>query len=111
MVTEATGQLAERESLMTLEQYFKSECAKGALDFALRATVFAGVVELYVHPANRDGDTTPPLIVEGDRVRPKFTPVDGVVAGAAARAAAIAETEAALADTVDALDSRKHGEV
>jgi ribosomal protein S27AE len=58
--------------MRTLEEYFKSECAKGTLDFALRATLVDGVVSLYIHPAGRHGDTTPTLIVEGDSVRPKF---------------------------------------
>jgi hypothetical protein len=178
--------------MRTLEEYFKSECAKGTLDFALRATVLDGVVSLYIHPAGRHGDTTPTLIVEGDGVRPKFAaPAGGapitflngtcprcgsgwsltvnslpppisatlypiplavtaahvpttvpatfvgttwvplraadalntveflhagyvgndVVAPAAARAAAIAATETALADTVDALAPSQDGEV
>jgi hypothetical protein len=58
--------------MRTLEEYFKSECAKGTLDFALRATLVDGVVSLYIHPAGRHGDTTPTLIVEGDSVRQKF---------------------------------------
>lgn len=57
---------------MTLEDYFKSEFANGAIDFLLRAHVWNGVVEIYIHPSGRDGSTTPTLIVDGDFVRPKF---------------------------------------
>lgn len=56
---------------MTLEDYFKYEYADGKIDFSLRIHVWEGVVEVYIHPAGKDGTTTPLLIVEGDTVRPK----------------------------------------
>jgi hypothetical protein len=54
---------------MTLEDYFKHELADGTIDFSLRASVFNGVVELYIHPTGRNGATTPSLIVTGNTVR------------------------------------------
>lgn len=57
---------------MTLEQYLRHELANGAIDFTFRATSFnGGPVEIYIHPLNRDGRTTPTLLVEGDTVREK----------------------------------------
>jgi hypothetical protein len=56
---------------MTLEDYIKFEFAAGKIDFAFRAHVYQGVVEIYIHPAGKDGTTTPTLIVEGDTVREK----------------------------------------
>lgn len=57
---------------MTLEQYLKHELAEGKIDFWFRAAVHDGQVELYIHPANKSGQTTPTLIVEGDTVRAKY---------------------------------------
>jgi hypothetical protein len=54
---------------MTLEDYIKREYAEGKIDFRFRASVYAGVVEIYVHPLGKDGTTTPSLIVEGNTVR------------------------------------------
>jgi hypothetical protein len=56
---------------MTLEEYLKHEYAEGKIDFSMRASVFEGVVEVYIHPTGKSGNTTPTLIVEGDSVRPK----------------------------------------
>lgn len=51
---------------MTLEDYIRSEYAEGKIDFAFRATVFEGSVKIYIHPLNRDGNTTPTVEVKGD---------------------------------------------
>lgn len=56
---------------MTLEDWLKFELAGGKIDFSLRASVYDGVVEIYVHPTGRDGTTTPTLIVDGNTVRLK----------------------------------------
>lgn len=53
---------------MTLEEYLKYEGAEGKIDFNFRATIYAGRVVIYIHPAGRDGRTTPNLTVEGDTV-------------------------------------------
>jgi hypothetical protein len=57
---------------MTLQEYFTREYAQLKIDHIVRASVFNGVVEIYIHPLGRDGQTTPVLIVEGNTVRPKF---------------------------------------
>ena len=56
---------------MTLEQYIRQEHANGTIDFRFRAHVVDGRVEIYIHPLNRDGLTTPTLIVTGDCVQPR----------------------------------------
>lgn len=57
---------------MTLEQYIREELARGAIDFRFRAHSFnGGPVEIYIHPLNQSGNTTPTLLVEGDTVREK----------------------------------------
>lgn len=56
---------------MTLEEYFRHEIEAGAIDFAVRATVVEDKVEVYIHPLNRGGNTTPTLIVKGNLVVPK----------------------------------------
>jgi hypothetical protein len=63
--------LVESAPSMTLEDYFKHELADGKIDFSLRASVFDGVVEFYIHPSGRNGTTTPSLIVNGNTVRLK----------------------------------------
>jgi hypothetical protein len=57
---------------LTLEEYFQAEYADGKIDHWARASVFDGRVEIYIHPYNKSGRTTPTLIVEGNSVRPKF---------------------------------------
>jgi hypothetical protein len=63
---------------MTLEQYLRQEFEEGKIDHVLRAHVVKlwpedpGTVEFYVHPMNRNGSTTPLMIVIGNDVRPKF---------------------------------------
>jgi hypothetical protein len=61
-------------SSMTLEEYFTSEFVDGKIDHWARAHVHEGVVEIYIHPHGRDGQTTPLLIVTGNSVKPKFPP-------------------------------------
>jgi hypothetical protein len=103
---------------MTLQEYFAAEFADGKIDHWCRAHVHAGVVEIYIQPHGRDGQTTPLLVVEGNAVRPKYLTaadlaVDDVVAieaynagvAAAVRAREIAGLEATLVDTVDALEA------
>lgn len=53
---------------MTLEEYLKYEYAGGKIDFSMRASVYNGVVEIYIHPTGRDGTTTPSLIIKGNTV-------------------------------------------
>lgn len=57
----------------SLEQYIRSQYAPelGRIDFSFRALVTPEAVEIYVHPHGQAGETTPTLIVEGDRVRTK----------------------------------------
>ena len=56
----------------TLEQFLRRALAAGAIDFAVRAHSFnGGPVEIYIYPLNRNGDTTPTLLVEGNTVREK----------------------------------------
>jgi hypothetical protein len=57
---------------MTLEAYFRAEFAEQKIEHSLRAHVADGVVEIYIHPTDRDGRTTPLLIVDGNTVREKF---------------------------------------
>lgn len=54
---------------MTLEDYIKYEYEDGKIDFVFRASVYQGVVEIYIHPQGKDGTTTPTLIVEGNTVK------------------------------------------
>jgi hypothetical protein len=107
---------------MTLQEYFATEFAEGKVDHWCRAHVHAGVVEIYIHPHGRDGQTTPALVVEGNAVRPKYL-TEADVAGegnavdvvaieahnaavaAAVHARELANLEAALVDTVDALEA------
>jgi hypothetical protein len=56
---------------MTLEDYFKYEYGGGKIDHTLRASVYNGVVEIYIHPSGKNGNTTPSLLVEGNTVRLK----------------------------------------
>lgn len=59
---------------MTLQEYFFWEYYSGGpdspkIDYALRASVQpTGEVDLYIHPAGRDGSTTPTLKVQGNSV-------------------------------------------
>lgn len=54
---------------MTLEEYLKYEYADGKIDFSMRIHVWDGVVEIYIHPTNRSGTTTPTLVVTGNTVK------------------------------------------
>jgi hypothetical protein len=57
---------------VTLEEYIRYELAEGKIDFRFRAHSFeGGPLEIYIHPLDKDGQTTPLLIVEGNTVRPK----------------------------------------
>jgi len=56
---------------VTLEDYIKKEYTEGKIDFTFRASVYNGVVEIYIHPLGKDGNTTPSLIVTGDRIQEK----------------------------------------
>lgn len=57
---------------MTLEAYIRQELAEGKIDFRFRAHSYAGgPVEIYIHPIDKNGQTTPLLLVEGDTVREK----------------------------------------
>ena len=56
---------------MTLEEYFKTEYADGKIDHWLRAHVHDGVVEIYIHPYGKNGNTTPMLVVSGNTVAEK----------------------------------------
>lgn len=50
-----------------LEDYLRKELAEGKIDFTFRAYSYDGSpVEIYIHPLNRDGNTTPLLVVEGN---------------------------------------------
>jgi hypothetical protein len=62
----------EQGRAIVLEQYLKAEYDEGKIDHIVRAHVFNGVVEIYIHPHGRDGRTSPMLIVEGNSVRPKY---------------------------------------
>lgn len=53
---------------MTLEDYLKREYAEGKIDFAFRAHVYDGKVQIYIHPSGRDGRTTPTVEVVGNVV-------------------------------------------
>lgn len=53
---------------MTLEQYFKKELADGKIEFRLRATDSGDGVDIYIHPSDRDGATTPNLRVQGNSI-------------------------------------------
>jgi len=53
---------------MTLEDYIKYEYAEQKIDFSFRAHVWDGKVTIYIHPAGRDGKTTPTLTVKGNCV-------------------------------------------
>jgi rubrerythrin len=53
---------------MTLEQYFQKELTDGKIDFRLRATDSGDGVDIYIHPLNRDGATTPNLRVQGNSI-------------------------------------------
>lgn len=57
----------------TFEQFLRDAFEKhGIIDFSLRAAAYPGYpVEIYLHPSNRDGDTTPPMIVDGNTLRRK----------------------------------------
>ena len=57
---------------MTLQEYFQLEHDAGKIDFALRAHCWEGEVQIYIHPAGKDGITTPTLVVTGNTVTPKF---------------------------------------
>jgi len=59
--------------VFTLEEYLRSQFAPeiGRIDFQFRAHVTPTTVEIYVHPDNASGETTPPLVVEGNTVRTK----------------------------------------
>jgi hypothetical protein len=54
---------------MTLEQYLRKEMSEGKIDFAFRARLsIDDRVVIYIHPANKNGDTTPDLIVDGNYI-------------------------------------------
>lgn len=66
---------------MTLEDYIRSQyydkvTGCGAIDFAFRASVTPwGGVEIYIHPMNVPGETTPTVQVKGDTiVWPQYSP-------------------------------------
>jgi hypothetical protein len=65
------GVLTYSRQRYNLEDYIRSQYAPeiGRIDFRFRASVTPEAVEIYVHPLNHSGDTTPTLVVEGDRVR------------------------------------------
>jgi hypothetical protein len=64
--------------MKTLEQYLRDEYADGKIDFWFRVHTFnGGPVEIYIHPMNEHGETTPVLIVDGNTVRPKVWPSTG----------------------------------
>lgn len=53
---------------MTLEEYLKQEYAEGKIDFVFRAHVYEGRVSIYIHPAGKDGVTTPSVLVRGNEI-------------------------------------------
>lgn len=68
--------------MKSLEQYLREEMSEGKIDFIFRAHSYqGGPVEIYIHPYNRDGSTTPLMIVEGNTVREKIWPPIGPDAG------------------------------
>lgn len=59
----------------TLEDYFRmeylSDPALPKIDYTARINVLDSGVEVYIHPSNRSGNTTPTLLVNGNTVRIK----------------------------------------
>jgi cobalamin biosynthesis Co2+ chelatase CbiK len=55
---------------VNLETYFKMEYAQGKIDFAVRAFVHDGKVQIYIHPHGKSGQTTPTMVVAGNHVAP-----------------------------------------
>lgn len=64
--------LKKRHPVMTLEDYFRHEYLSDPtlpkIDYILRIAPTTGGVQVYLHPANRDGNTTPTLLVRGDSI-------------------------------------------
>lgn len=58
--------------MMTLEDYIKSQIAKGALDFTFRATSYHGQVQIYMRPLHVSegeiADTTPSCRVQQNEI-------------------------------------------
>lgn len=58
---------------MTLEDYFRYEFESDPklpkIDFVLRINPTDKGVDFYIHPANRDGNTTPSLTLVGNNVK------------------------------------------
>lgn len=52
-----------------LEQWLRREFSlRGVIDYTFRAFVSPEGVDLYIHPLNQSGDTTPLLLVKGSEL-------------------------------------------
>lgn len=57
---------------MTLERYFKINGKKDIIDFSLRAQVSGGIVNFYIHPIGKDGETLDFYVFGNDLIPKEF---------------------------------------